>query len=453
LTFSVAAIAVPVFALTWWLGCYLIARDPARPALRRSAAALVGYALAVACWTVAPLVPDLPVDTLARVLLCVPALAWAGAVVGLLPDDLPEHRLIDRGWLITSGLLLAMVPALPPAGRLVALAPLIGALVLLWRFRDAVHPRVLPVPLTVAAGLYGVGLAVALIPVDLGAPVLAVAAMGLDLTVLGFLMALSDAVLAGEQLRPDLRRSCAAAVTATVLVGGPATLTVLAAPDVLIVAVLQFLLVAAVLAGVGLAGPLRRGLDRVAFANDERLRLDRAALMLAAEALPRRRSREALIALGEEEFVRATRRALDHVADLTRLLRSPLVALPVVDERLAARAALAEYPMARAYVLQSVLRESVDRLRPPGVYGTGEEWRHYNALHVGCILGLQPYQKRRPMVGLDRDARRAMEWFRRYVPPGHLRQWQDEGARLVAAELWGELARADPGWRRRVQVR
>ena len=440
-----AAIAVPVFALTWWLGCYLLARDPTRPVLRRAASALLGYALAVACWTVAPLVPDLPVDALAQVLLCVPALAWAGTAVALLPDDIPERRQIDRGWLIISGLLLAMVPALPSAGRLVLLAPLAGGLVLLWRFRDAVHPPGLVVPLTGAAALYGLGLVVTLVPVDLGAPVLVVAAVGLDLSVLGFLVALADAVQGAERLRPDLRRSFAAAVAATVLVGGPATLTVLAAPNVPMVPVLQFLLVAAVLTGVGMAGTVRRGLDRVAFVDDERLRMDRAALMLAAEALPRRHGREGLIALGEAKFVRATRRALDDYADLTRLLRSPLVALPVVDARLASRGALAEHPMARAHVLRSVLRESVDRLRPPGVFSTGEEWRHYNALRFGCVLGLQPYQDRLAVTGLDRDARRAMEWFRRDVPPERLRQWQNEGARLVAAVLWAGLARTDPG--------
>jgi hypothetical protein len=448
----VAAVAVPVFALAWWLGCYLIARDPARPVLRRAAAALLGYALAVACWTVAPLAPDLPFGTLAQVLLCVPALAWAGAAVGMLPDDLPERRQIDRGWLVTSGLLLAMVPALPPAGRLVVLAPLAGGLVLLWRFRDAVHPQVLPVPLTVAAALYGLGLVAALAPVDLGAPALVIAAIGLDLALLGFLTALADAVQAGERLRPDLRRSCVAAAAVAVVVGGPATLTMLAAPDVPIAWVLQFLLLAAVLTGVGLAGPVRRGLDRVGFFDDDRLRLDRAALMLAAEALPRRRSRLGLIAMGEEEFVRATRRALDDYTDLTRLLRNPLVGLPVVDARLASRGALAAHPMARAHVLRSVLRDGVDRLRPPGVFGTGEEWQHYNALHFACVLGLRPYQERQPPA-LDRDARRAMEWFRQYVPPSRLRRWQDEGARLVAACLWREMAGTDPGWPSGVAVR
>ena len=70
-----SAIAVPAFALSWWAACYLVGRDPARPALQRAAAALVAYAVAVASWTIAP---D---SAVAQVLLCVPALLWAGAAI------------------------------------------------------------------------------------------------------------------------------------------------------------------------------------------------------------------------------------------------------------------------------------------------------------------------------------------------------------------------------------
>jgi hypothetical protein len=434
----VSAIAVPAFALTWWLACYLVGRDPARPALQRAAAALATYAVAVAAWTVAP---D---SAAAQVLLCVPALFWAGAAVGLLPPELPERRQIDRGWLVLSVVFLAMVAALPAAGKVVSLAPLVGALVLLWRFRDAVHPPVLPAAISVVAALYAVGLVALLAPVDVGPPALVLAAIGLDLLLLGYLVAVSDAVDAGERLHPDLRRSAVAAVAATLLCGGPAALTTLAAPDVRAVAVLQFVLMAVVMTGVGLAGPVRRGLDRLAFLHDDRLRLDREALLLSAEALPRRRERHRLIATSEDEFLRLTRRALDNFGDAGRLLRSPLIDLPTVDRRLTGP--ISEQPLARAVELRAVLQESVARLKPDGLFGTTEEWRHYNALHFCCVLGLRPYDRRPRTEGLDRDARRALEWFRRYVPKRTLRQWQKEGARLVAERLWGELVRTDPRW-------
>ena len=86
MTSPVPAIAVPAFALTWWLACYLVGRDPARPVLRRAALALAAYAVGVAVWSIRP---D---DTAAQVLLCVPALLWAGTAVALLPAFVPKRR-------------------------------------------------------------------------------------------------------------------------------------------------------------------------------------------------------------------------------------------------------------------------------------------------------------------------------------------------------------------------
>jgi hypothetical protein len=48
--------------------------------------------------------------------------------------------------------------------------------------------------------------------------------------------------------------------------------------------------------------------------------------------------------------------------------------------------------------------------------------------------------------GLDRDDRRAYDWFRRHVPRRLMRQWQREGAGLVADRLWAELVSTDPRW-------
>jgi hypothetical protein len=441
----VPAIAVPAFALAWWMAAYLVGRDFRRPVLWRAAGALASYAVAVAAWTISP---DSPV---AQILLCVPALVWAGAAVGLLPDEMPERRQIDRGWLILSAIFLGTVVALPAAGRLVALAPLAGGLILLWRFQDKVEPRLLPAAVTAAAVLYALGLVVMLVPVALGSPALVLAAMGVDLMVLGYLVAVADAVDAGERLLPDLRRSAVSGVSAALVVGGLATLTMLAAPGLRAVLVLQFLLVAAVMSYAGLVGPARRGLDRVAFPHDDRLRLDRAALTLVAEALPRRHERHRLITVSEDEFRRLTLRALDNFGDLSRLLRSPLVDLPTVDRRLTGHGA--EKPLARAIELRAVLQESIARLKPDGLFGTTEEWRHYNALYYCCVLGLRPYDRQWKSEGLDRDGRRAYDWFKRYVPRRTLRQWQREGAVLVADRLWGELVRTDPRWLTRAGAR
>ncbi|MEV4707185.1 hypothetical protein [Actinoplanes sp. NPDC049316] len=435
------AIAVPAFALTWWLGCYLVGRDPARVVLWRAAGALAAYALAVAAWTVAPGSPA------ARVLLCVPALCWAGVATALLPREAPERRQVNRGWVFVSALFLVLAAVLPGVGKLVALAPLAGATVLLLRYRDKVRPGPLPVALTAAAGLYALGLVVLLAPVDAGSPELVLATVGLDLLLLGYLVAVHDAAEAGERLLPDLRRSLVAAVVAVLLCGGPAALTMLAAPHLRVVVVLQFVLVAMVMGGVGLAGLLGAGLDRIAFLQDERLRADRSALLVAAEALPRRPERHRMIALSEEEFRQLTRRALEDFADVGRLLRNPLVDLPAVDRRLLARGAgVPDQPLARVAELRAVLAEQVTRLKPAGSFGTTDEWRFYNALHYCCVLGLRPYDRAPQAEGLDRDARQALDWFRRFVPSRSLQRWKGEGADLVAARLWRDLVSADPRW-------
>ena len=224
-------------------GAICVGRDPRRPVLWRAAGALVSYAIAVAAWTVSP---D---SRVAQILLCVPALGWAGAAVGLLPDDLPERRRIDRGWLVLAVIFLITVVALPAEGRLVVLAPLVGGLILLWRFQDKVRPRMLPAAVTAAAVLYGFGLVVMLVPIDLGSPGLVLAAMGLDLLRAG---------LSGGGRRRGRRRRAPAARPAPVgrlragrprwWCGGLATLTMLAAPGQRAVLILQFLVVAAVMA-------------------------------------------------------------------------------------------------------------------------------------------------------------------------------------------------------------
>ncbi|WP_244940655.1 hypothetical protein [Actinoplanes teichomyceticus] len=424
-------IAVPAFALSWWLAGYLVGRDPARPALRWAGAALTSYGAGLVAWTVAP------GGRTAQVLICLPALAWAGSLVALLPLAPPERRPIDVGALVLGVMFQVMVIALPGAGKLVGLTPLAGALILLWRQRDQVLPR-LPAALTVMAALYAASLTVLLVPLDAGGPGPALAAAGLDLLVFGYLMAVAHAVADGERLRPDLRRSLAAAVLALVLIDLPAMLTMYAVPGDELVTVLQFVPVAAASVVAGLAGRLSRLLDRVALGGDVRLRQERATLFSNADALLRRREQRRLSDLGEPEFLRLTRRALADFNDLNRLARSPLTDLPMVARRIAGRGD--DQPRARARELRAVLREQVSGLRPPGPFSTADDWRYYNTLQFCGVLGLNPYSRRQRLDGLSREARMAVDWFRRNVPRDTMRQWHREAAMLVAGGLWEALA-------------
>ncbi|WP_203824487.1 hypothetical protein [Actinoplanes palleronii] len=432
MTLRVPALAVPAFALSWWLAGYLIGRDPGRPALRWASAALASYAIGLVAWTVAP------GERTAQILICLPALALAGSIVALLPLSPSERRPIDMGALVLGVLFQIMVVALPGAGKLVGLTPLAGALVLLWRQYDQVVPRPLPLALTVMAALYAAGLAVLLIPVDTGGPAVPLAAIGLDLLVVGYLVAVAHAVAGGERLRPDLRRSLAAALLAVLLVGLPAVLTMYAVPGDTLVTTLQFVPVAVVSLAAGLAGRLGRLLDRVALGGDNRLRQDRAALYVNADALLRRRERRRLGEIGEPEFLRLTRRALADFNDLSRLARSPLTDLPAVAHRIAGRGD--DQPRARARELRAVLREEVSALRPAGPFDTGDDWRYYNTLQFCGVLGLNPYSRRQRLDGLSREARMAVDWFRRYVPRDTMRQWHREAAMVVAERLWEALS-------------
>lgn len=424
------AIVVPAFALAWWAACYLIGRDPRRRAPRRAAAALVAYGTAVVLWTVRP---D---SAAAQILVCVPALFWAGAAIGLLPETHPERRHLDRGWLIVSGVFLIVVAALPQTGRLVALAPLAGGMVLLWRAREHVRPPMLPAAMVVAAILYAVALAV-ILRMDIGFEGLVLAAIGVDLLMLGFLVSVAESLELGERLRPDLVRAVTGGVAGSVVAGGLVALTTIAADGDTSVTIIQYVLLAVVMTLIGLTAAVNGGLDTVAFFHDAGLRAARSGLRQLSVALPRRRQRHRLLRTGEEDFVRFTRYALDNYRDDARLLRSPLIDLPAVDRHVTGRAA--EEPLARVTALRTVLGEAVERLRPPGQFATSDVWHHYSALYFCSVLGVNPKGRRLRTDGLDREARQALSWMHQYVPREVLRRWQTEGATIVATRLRDEL--------------
>jgi hypothetical protein len=434
LTLAVPAIVVPAFALTLWWGGYLLGRDPGRPMLWRGAGALVAYGIALVAWSLAP------ASSAAETLLCLPALVWAGTATALLPREAPERWQVNRGWLFMAAVFAVATAVLPGVGKLVALAPLAGALVLLAHYRDGIRPGALPAAFAGVSALYALGLVVVLAPIDLGSPALVLSAIGLDMLLLGFLIAVADAVGAAERLVPDLRRALVPALGALLLCAGPVAVTLLAVPDNPAVTVVQFVVVGVVMFGIGAAGPVRQLVDRLAFLRDDRLRVQRLTLLRAAEALTRRDDRLRLGAIDEAEFRRLTLRALDDYRDDARLLRNPLVDLPAVDQRLHSRSpGLADHPLVRVAELRSLLEEHVERLKPAGTLGTAEDWRFYNALRYGCVLGLKPYAKYPDVEGLDRDARRIVDWFRHHVPRATLRRWKTEGADMIAVRLWRDL--------------
>jgi hypothetical protein len=188
-----------------------------------------------------------------------------------------------------------------------------------------------------------------------------------------------------------------------------------------------------------LADPLAGILDRLAFSRSPELRADRAALRDAGAALPLR-SEDPLVEVDDDTFVRLTRRALGHYGDLSKLVASPLTALAVIDERLAARGA-PDHPVERANELKAVLADGIARLKPRdgSEFKTTEEWRYYNSLYFPYVVGVRAYAQNATASGLDPTARQAWQWLVTEVPQRSLHNWQNAAARLIAADLRGRV--------------
>lgn len=423
---------VVAFGTAWWLGLYLIARDPTKPTLRRAGAGLLGYALAIAVDGLGQHGPVLA--ALHAVLLSLPAVLWTGVLVRMAPT-VPRADLLWRRVLLPAGVVLAAVAGATGGAAMLVLAavvlvPMCATLVHLVRHR---RRGALPV------AMFLVGLAGGLLALGTGAlprtPLLA--GIGVDLVALGVLVALLDSFDEGEALRRDMLHSLLLAGGTAVLFGGQVGLAILLTGQRAGLVPLCYGVVAAAITVQVLARPIQRAADRLAM--PPALRATRAELREVADALPRRDETVALAELDEAEFTRLTRRALSHYGDLGKLVSSPLTALPAIDARLAARG-VPDAPLERATELKALLLDTITRLKPrEGEFGTSEEWRHYNALYFYYVVGVRPYSVRTKLTELDPVARKALAWFADHVPERTLHNWQAAAAKVVAAQLRADL--------------
>ncbi|OBI87207.1 hypothetical protein [Mycobacterium asiaticum] len=450
-----AALSAVVFTLSGWLGLYLLARDPRKPVLVLASIGLCGFALVVALDAVrntsvshAQLLSQVEVY-----LVAVPGVAWFAVLLELArPADSPRGR--TRELLLVGAVAALTLLAARLAGNVDGplrlghwlMSAVISVSTLGAMARNALRP-VRPAPVTgalvVATLFFALANAILIIPLGLVPSWLALASTGFDVLLLGVAVALWDAFDEGQALRADMLRSFAGCAAVTALFGGQAliglsvtrndpgaqtTLTVLLFTSLAIALTVQVL--ADQLAGV---------LDRLAFSKSPELRADRAALRNAEAALPLR-STDPLDDIDDDTFVRLTRRALGHYGDLTKLVASPLTALPVIGERLAARGA-PDHPVERANELKAVLADGIARLKPRdgGDFGTTEEWRYYNSLYFPYVVGVRAYAQNATAAGLDSTARQAWQWLVTEVPQRSLHNWQNAAARLIAADLRGRV--------------
>lgn len=235
----------------------------------------------------------------------------------------------------------------------------------------------------VATLFFALGNAVLIIPLGLLPSWLALASTGFDVLLPGVAVAVWDAFDEGQALRADMLRSFAGSMAAAVLFGGQAL--------------------------IGLALTRR---DPTAQAALTVLLFSTLAIAVAVQVLT-----DPLAGVDDETFVRLTRRALGHYGDRTKLVASPLTALPVIDERLAARGA-PDQPLERANELKAVLADAIARLKPrdAGDFGTTEQWCHYNSLYFPYVAGVRAYAQNATASGLDPTARRAWQWLVTEVP-------------------------------------
>ncbi|OMC23253.1 hypothetical protein [Mycobacterium colombiense] len=450
-----AALSAVVFTLSAWLGLYLAARDLRKPVLALAAIGLCGFALVVGLDAVRTASPG-QAQLLSRAeiyLTAVPGVAWFAVLVELSrPTDGWRSR--TREVLLVAGVAALTLFGAALAGSVdgplrpghwlmfaVISVSTLGAMAV--ALRRPRRPR-RAVGLAITATLFfALSNAILIIPLGLVPSWVALASTSCDVLGLGVAVALWDAFDEGHALRADMLRSFAGSVAVAVLFGGQALIGLAVTRDdpgaQTALTVLLFTSLAIAITVQVLADPLAGVLDRLAFSKSPALRADRAALRHTGAALPLRQEHP-LAGVDEVTFARLTRRALGHYGDLTKLVASPLTALPVIDERLAARGA-PDQPIERANELKAVLADGIARLKPRdgGDFGTTEEWRYYNSLYFPYVVGVRAYAQNATASGLDPTARQAWQWFVTEVPQRSLHNWQNAAARLIAADLRGRV--------------
>lgn len=443
------ALSAVVFALSWWLGLYLLARDPRKPMLVLAAIGLTSFALVVALDAVRVVSGSEVLSRIEIYLVAVPGVAWFAVLLEMSrPRDTWRSRAGEAALVAAAAGVAAVGAAMAGGvegplrlGHWVLFAavsvPAVGALI------HAVvrHSQPRPVVgfIVVATLFFALGNAILIIPLGLVPSWLALASTGFDVALLGIAVAIGDAFDEGQALRRDMLRSFVGTAVVAVLFGGQVLAGLAVSGTSTTLAVLLFSSLAVAIAINVLADPLAGLLDRLAFSRAPELRADRAALRSTEAALPLR-SASPLDDMDEDTFVRVTRRALGHYGDLSKLVASPLTALPAIDERLARRGA-PDQPLERANELRALLAERIANLKPRdgNDFGTTEQWRHYNSLYFPYVVGVRAYAQNATAAGLDPAARQAWQWFVTEVPQRSLHNWQNAAARVIATDLRSEL--------------
>lgn len=431
-----------IYSFTLWFGLYLIARDLHKSGLRYAGLGLVSYAIALAVPVLLP--PNLQSTVWYYLPILLPSIFWMGATLYLTPD-LPIEP-INLHIIVTMLLLILLTFGTaitsPEWVRWVAIGiPFIFLIGVVLRIRQAFTSDLPHPPLVViftATLFFALSTALIVLPVAWITQDWVVLAISFDLILLGYAVAVLDAYDEGTALFEDALRSLLSATVAVVVFAGQVVVVIVITDNrSLPMLILLFALITTLLIVLTFYDQIQSLLDAVAFANSPHIKTQRQELRAAFTALPRTAQSHAFGELNEKEFTRMTRRALSHYGDLNKLASSPLIQLPLLDERIDE-----DNILARANALKALLRENIEQLKPDdeASFSPTDEWRYYNVLYFPYVAGLKPYSRRFFNDELDPAEAEALDWFRTYVPERTLYNWQNSAAELIAQNIRDKLS-------------
>lgn len=209
-----AAASAIVFALSWWLGLYLLARDPRKPVLVLAAAGLTSFAAVVALDAVRVVSGSHVLSSVEVFLVTVPGIAWLAVLLELArPSDIERTRSVE---IVVVALVAAVaLVGAASAGNVdgplrsghwvmlgaISLSSLAALVLALGTARSS--RRVLGF-VAVATLFFALGNAIMIIPLGLLPSWMALASTGVDVALLGIAVAMSDALDEGQALRADM---------------------------------------------------------------------------------------------------------------------------------------------------------------------------------------------------------------------------------------------------------
>ena len=437
---TIPFLQILVYSFTLWFGLYLVARDLKKSGLRYAGLGLISYAFALA---LSMLLQDtIQASAWGYLPVMLPSVFWMAATLHLVPDvpikTSSYHIILAMVVIILMTFSAAILtPDLTRwSGFALPVVFLIGVILRMRQIFASDVPRPPLVILITATVFFALASAMIVLPVSWLAQDWVVLAISFDLIFLGYAVGVLDAYDEGTSLFEDALRSLAAASLAVLIFGGQIMMVMAimdnSSPPML---VLLFGLITTLLVTLVFYDDIQSMLDGVIFSRESKLKQERDTLRAASSGLARADESHPISQIDDKEFTRLTRRALSHYGDLNKLAASPLLQLSLLEERIED-----DNVLARANALKSLLRESIEQLKPEaGDFAPTDEWRYYNVLYFPYIAGLKPYSARFFREDLDPAEAEALEWFRTYVPERTLYNWQKTAAELVAHNLKEKL--------------